>query len=306
MSDSHYRSLALRAHSYRNWIGGKSRKSETNTTCCRFRKGNADSQTWLTWRRWAFLFLTILLSPSILIAQLQTEQPAKIEVAPDVPAQTQKVPITITRWEAIEDFSEPIAILPTVFWEPLDTVSLRKLIREQKITRNKRVLEIGTGSGLIALCSLQAEATSVVATDVNVNAIECAAFNANRMGFSDRLTLRKVEPGNQDAYVSLAKDERFDLIISNPPWEDGVPKKIDEFALYDTNFALLDSLLTKAPDHLLPNGEVYLAYGCKTAIYRMIEWAKQHRWKHEVLDDRKLADLTEVFLPGMLVKLTPP
>jgi release factor glutamine methyltransferase len=259
-----------------------------------------------TWAGCLFVSLTFLLPLSKLSAQTQTESPTAVSGVQEVPTLEPQSPLTITRWEAIEDFSEPIAILPTVFWEPLDTVSLRKLMREKRITKSKKILEIGTGSGLIALCAIQYGATSVVATDVNVNAIECAAYNANRLRFIDRLTLRKVEPGNQEAYVSIYKDERFDLIISNPPWEDGVPKKIDDFALYDTNFALLDSLLSKAPEHLLPNGEVYLAYGCKTAIHRMIEWAKQHNWKQEVLDDRKLDDLTEVFLPGMLVRLTPP
>ncbi len=251
---------------------------------------------------WLFL---IVFSAAI-HAQIRVELPS--QAGGDVNAVTPaaKSSIKISRWETIEDFNEPLAILPTVFWEPLDTVSLRKLIREQKITQNKKILEIGTGSGLIALCALHAGASSVIATDVNSNALECAAYNANRLKLHDRLSLRKVTPGNQNAYVSIAKEERFDLIISNPPWENGVPKKIDEFALYDTNFALLDSLLSQAPDHLNPNGEVYLAYGCKTAIHRMIEWAKQHQWKHTILDDRKLEEVTEVFLPGMLVKLSPP
>jgi release factor glutamine methyltransferase len=250
------------------------------------------------------LFLILFSAP--LDAQVRVEIPSQGVDAAPVITPAPKSSMKVSRWEAIEDFTEPIAILPTVFWEPLDTVSLRKLIREQKLTKNKKVLEIGTGSGLIALCALQAGASSVIATDVNSNALECAAYNANRLKLIDRLKLRKVEPGNQNAYVSISKEERFDLIISNPPWEDSVPKKIDEFALYDTNFALLDSLLSKAPDHLNPNGEVYLAYGCKTAILRMVEWAKQHQWKHAILDDRKLEEVTEVFLPGMLVKLSPP
>ena len=219
-------------------------------------------------------------------------------VTPQVPS-NQKV-----RTEWIEDFDHKIFIFPTVFWEPLDTTSLRKLIRETALVRQKRVLEIGTGSGLISLCCAQAGASWIVSTDVNSNAVECARVNAQHLGFESIMDVRLVDMANAKAFAVVGVEERFDVIISNPPWEEGEPKSIDQYALYDPNFELMKSLLSNAPAYLMDDGQLYLAYGCKTAIQLLKNLAFELGYEVEVLDDRKLEDLEEVFLPGMLLKLT--
>ena len=77
-----------------------------------------------------------------------------------------------------------------------------------------RALDIGTGTGAIAL-SLLAEkgAERVVATDVSRDALALAAENAQALGVSDRIELRAGA-----LYEPIASDERFDMIVSNPPY----------------------------------------------------------------------------------------
>jgi len=67
----------------------------------------------------------------------------------------------------------------------------------------------------------------------------------------------------------LRPDEIFDLIISNPPWEDQRPETVEQFGLYDCGFALLESLVSGARQRLGPGGRMWLAYGCVTAIWRI-------------------------------------
>ncbi len=210
-----------------------------------------------------------------------------------------------SRTEVIDDFEQRLDIFPTVFWEPLDTTSLRKLIRETPLVKDKRILEIGTGSGLVSLCCAFRGAASVVATDVNQNAVECARANSDRLRLAEKIEVRLVDTQNAKAFVVVRADEQFDLIISNPPWEEGKPKSIDQYALYDPKFELMKSLLVDARKHLTSDGEIYLAYGCRTAIVLLEKTAGELGFDFEVLDDRKLSDLTEVFLPGMLLKLKP-
>ena len=167
-----------------------------------------------------------------------------------------------------------------------------------------KVLEIGTGSGVISLCCAQAGANRIVSTDVNTNAVECARVNAQHLGFESIMDVRLVDMANAKAFAVVGEEERFDIIISNPPWEEGEPKSIDQYALYDPNFELMKSLLRNAPAYLMDDGQLYLAYGCKTAIQLLENLAVELGYEIEVLDDRKLEDLEEVFLPGMLLKLT--
>ena len=197
-----------------------------------------------------------------------------------------------------------IVVFDTVFWEPRDTNSLRTLIHETDLVRKRTVLEIGTGSGLVALCCLHAQATRVVATDVNPNALKNARYNAEMLELLDRLETRRVLLEDSSAFAVLHTDERFDLIISNPPWEDQHPQSIDEFALYDHGFKLLDSLLSQLAKRMNPGGKALLAYGNVTAIRKAIELGRKYDLNVRVLDDRDLNELPENFLPGMLLEFT--
>ncbi|MEE2843685.1 MAG: methyltransferase [Planctomycetota bacterium] len=212
----------------------------------------------------------------------------------------------IGRWQ-IEDFDKDIVQFATVFWEAEDSVSLRKLIRETNLVRGKRVLEIGTGTGLISLCCLQAGARTVIATDINPQAVANARFNWFQLEIpqtTENFDVRLVDADNSGAFAVIANDEQFDVIISNPPWEDGEVQKVEDFAFIDTHFELLESILSGLDQHLTPNGEAYLAYGCVAAIREIYRRAERHGLQVEKLDERELDNLENLFLPGMLLKIT--
>ena len=211
----------------------------------------------------------------------------------------------IAHWESVEDLPTRIALFETVFWDPRDTLSLRQRIRDTALFRGKTVLEIGTGSGLLALCCLQAGASRVTATDVNRSALENAAYNAARLGVGSRLDLRLVSLDDPGAYSVVGAHEKFDVIISNPPWEDALPTGIEEYAFYDKGFQLMRSLLRGLKDHLEPGGKALLAYGCVDAIRNAKRLADQYEVQLALVDDRDLERLPDVFLPGMLLELTP-
>lgn len=214
--------------------------------------------------------------------------------------------LPIQLWGTVEDLEKNLAVFESVFWEPRDTISMRKLIRESELVSGKKVLEIGTGSGLISLCCLAAGADSAVATDVNKNAIQCAQYNACQLGFGASLEARLVSLNDSSAYAVIDEGEKFDLIFSNPPWENDVPDSISEFALYDPGFQLIDSMMKELPRHLNNEGKLYLAYGCVSAIKEIQRLGKKYDLYVNVLDDRKLDELDEVFLPGMMLEVSLP
>jgi release factor glutamine methyltransferase len=76
------------------------------------------------------------------------------------------------------------------------------------------VLDVGTGSGVLALAIAQAVAgASVVATESSEEALTLARANAERNGLQTRVDFRQ-----GDLLAPVRADERFDLIVSNPPY----------------------------------------------------------------------------------------
>ena len=211
----------------------------------------------------------------------------------------------VINWGEVEDLPRTVALLESVFWEPDDTISLRKLIRETQVVEDKTVLEIGTGSGLLSLCSLQYGAANVIATDVNPAAVANARYNAERMGLAERFEVRRVPLSDRGAFTVIEQGEAFDVIISNPPWVDQTPAAIDEFALYDEGFYLMRSLLEGLREHLNPGGTALLAYGSVSGIRALLRMSSEMKLKAEILDERDLDELEEEFLPGMLIEVKP-
>jgi len=76
------------------------------------------------------------------------------------------------------------------------------------------VLDLGTGSGCLAVAAAKKCAQArVVATDASPEALECAKANAERNSVADRIEFRL-----GDGFQTLKSGERFDLLISNPPY----------------------------------------------------------------------------------------
>lgn len=212
----------------------------------------------------------------------------------------------IVRYVSVPQLPRDLVIFDSVFWEPDDTLSLRQRIATDARVRGASVLEIGTGSGLISLCCLQAGAARVVATDLNPAAVENARENGRLLQFGQRLEVRQVPRRAPGAWTVTRPDETFDLIISNPPWEDQHPETVEQFALYDPGFALLESLVSGARRRLRSGGRMWLAYGCVTAIRQIQKVAEREGLECRLLDERRLEDLPELFLPGLLIELTVP
>jgi ribosomal protein L3 glutamine methyltransferase len=78
-----------------------------------------------------------------------------------------------------------------------------------------RVLDLCTGSGALAvLAAMRFPGAVIDAVDISADALDVAARNVREHGLGDRITLLR-----GDLFAPVA-DERYDLIISNPPYVD--------------------------------------------------------------------------------------
>ncbi len=118
-----------------------------------------------------------------------------------------------------------------------------------------RVLDVCTGTGHLAVAAALAGARRVVAVDVSRRAVLAARLNA-------RLNGVRVDARRGDLLAPV-DGERFDLVISNPPYlpgGGGIPARGPERAWNagPDGRALLDRLIAGAPSVLAPGGTLLL------------------------------------------------
>ena len=133
-------------------------------------------------------------------------------------------------------------------------------------SRPLRVLDVGTGSGCIAIALARYwPGLEVDAVDVSDAALELAQANADRLGVSDR-----VRAFRSDVFEHVG-GRRYDLIVSNPPYVPAASmrrlpeeyRREPEIALAagDDGLDIVRRLLDGAADHLEPGGFLLLEVG---------------------------------------------
>jgi release factor glutamine methyltransferase len=125
--------------------------------------------------------------------------------------------------------------------------------------RQPRVLDIGVGSGAIAIAIADEHpGASIVATDSSAGALELAADNRARAGLRDRVELVEGD-------LFAGREGPFDLVVSNPPYvaADEIPSLQPEVRDFEPRAALLatgltETLARRAPDVLGAGGTLCL------------------------------------------------
>jgi len=119
-----------------------------------------------------------------------------------------------------------------------------------------RVLDIGTGTGVLALMATQLGAAKVTAVELTQEAFQEADINFNNSPWVDRL-----EAVHQDIQsFALTANRQYDLIISNPPFFENHLKTVDTLrnSARHTDQLPFADLIGIAEQLLSPQGLFYL------------------------------------------------
>ncbi|MCB0323779.1 MAG: tRNA (adenine(22)-N(1))-methyltransferase TrmK [Bdellovibrionales bacterium] len=130
----------------------------------------------------------------------------------------------------------------------------KPLIEQLEVPPQGKVLDVGTGTGIIAIFAAYKGAAQVVATDINPDALRNAQYNVLFHGFAATIEVR-----HSDVFSNLAADEQFDVITANLPFRKKDSIDYATAAMWDTGFATTRRFLTGAKAHLRPGGRIYMA-----------------------------------------------
>jgi release factor glutamine methyltransferase len=162
----------------------------------------------------------------------------------------------------------PAVLIPRPETELLVDLAARRAAAARSLGNGPpRIVDLGTGSGIVAVTLARRCPRAVVtAVDVSAEALEVARINAARHG----ATVRFLEG---DWFTPLA-GERFDLIVSNPPYvADGDPHLERNGLPFEPRRALCDGIqggdglacirriVAAAPHHLTPGGSLMMEHG---------------------------------------------
>ncbi len=162
-------------------------------------------------------------------------------------------------------FVSPAVMVPTPETEGLCEAALG-FIRSNGI-KDSHLLDLGTGSGVIAVTlAAELEQADIIALDKSTEALDVAMKNASDLGVS-----RKIDFRQSDFFAALDPDERFDLILSNPPYirevdYDDLPPEVKadpKLAMTsgDDGLDAVRVILRDAPRFLFPGGRIMLEIG---------------------------------------------
>ena len=168
-----------------------------------------------------------------------------------------------------EFFSLQFEVSPAVLIpRPESEFVVLECLRLAKTMVEPRILDVGTGSGNIAVAmAYQHRGARVVATDISTDALALAGKNASRHGVSGRIEFKR-----GDLFDSFDASDRFDFILSNPPYIaredlDKLPVGVRQYeprAALDGGpggYVVFEKLVTSAKSFLVDGGYLIVEIG---------------------------------------------
>ncbi|CAI0738495.1 peptide chain release factor N(5)-glutamine methyltransferase [Serratia entomophila] len=164
-----------------------------------------------------------------------------------------------------EFWSLPLSVSPATLIPRPDTECLVELALERLPARPCRMLDLGTGTGAIALAlASERPDCAVTGVDLHPEAVALAQHNAQKLNIGNAQFL-------QGSWFAPLAGQTFALIASNPPYIDAADPHLAQgdvrfepgsaLVAADRGLADLAAIVRQAPQYLQPQGWLLLEHG---------------------------------------------
>lgn len=160
------------------------------------------------------------------------------------------------------------------------------------------VLDIGSGSGCISCMVAKLTKAHVLSVDISTQALSVALENASHLGLEGRVLFRK-----SDLFANISNDEKFDLIVSNPPYiPEAERENLQHEVKFEPDSALFtkdiegiefyDKIIKKAPNFL--NNDGYLMFELGIGQSQLVKSLMKEANFKDILIEKDLAGIDRV------------
>jgi len=177
----------------------------------------------------------------------------------------------------------PFLVTPSVFNPKVPRTGefLASQIDSRLVPRDCEVLDMGTGSGICAVFAAR-HARRVVAVDINPAAVRCAGINALLNHVEHKIDLR-----HGDLFAPVL-EERFDLILFNPPFVQGPPRDDRDRAWRSNDVA--ERFAAGLGAHLKSGGSALVLLSTFGDGYVFLEEFRKQNFEVSVLAERRFVN----------------
>lgn len=179
----------------------------------------------------------------------------------------------------VDVFGEKITILPGVMSPQYDWAGLYMIECLPEDFSGQDVLELGPGSGLVSVFVGLRGANSITAADINPAAVENTKLNFEKHGIKNSLAILS------DAFESVPK-KKYDSIIFNLPYHDGVPANDLEKGVIDADYVAMRKFFEGARDFLKEDGILYVGFSRSGNIPRFMEEAERNNLQVDKMEEK--------------------
>lgn len=172
-------------------------------------------------------------------------------------------------------------------YEPREDSWLMVDVLDEQDFTGKHVLDVGTGSGILAYAAIQNDADRVTAVDINPAALANARTNLQ----AQDVDMERVQLVESDLFSNVTGP--FDVILFNPPYVPGDPEldTMEERSWIGGKDGreVTDRFLDQFAAYLSAGGEVFLLQSSRNDIEQTIDRFQEQGYRAAAMVEKKVS-----------------